>query len=339
MVTHRPVRIALVGAGIFTRDAHVPAIQALGDQIEVVAVYSRTQSSTDAVAALFDHPVDTYTDLDALLKRNDIEAVDVTLPIPLIPDVVRQALRAGKHVISEKPMAPSVAEGRALIDFYADHRDKVWMVAENWRYHDVTHKAAALIKEGRIGNPVMVTWHEAVAIGADNKYFNTAWRKTGDFQGGFILDGGVHRAAALRALLGEVASVSGFSRQIRPELPPVDTLSAALRFESGALGVYTITYGGDAPWTPVLDIVGDRGAMRISRYETIDLESGGQTEEIHPISGSDIQAELAAFAHSVRTGEPHLNTPEEGLLDVALMEAMLRAGESGEIVVPARLEG
>ena len=335
MVTHRPVRIALVGAGIFTRDAHVPAIQALGDQIEVVAVYSRTQSSTDAVAALFDHPVDTYTDLDALLKRNDIEAVDVTLPIPLIPDVVRQALRAGKHVISEKPMAPSVAEGRALIDFYADHRDKVWMVAENWRYHDVTHKAAALIKEGRIGNPVMVTWHEAVAIGADNKYFNTAWRKTGDFQGGFILDGGVHRAAALRALLGEVASVSGFSRQIRPELPPVDTL----RFESGALGVYTITYGGDAPWTPVLDIVGDRGAMRISRYETIDLESGGQTEEIHPISGSDIQAELAAFAHSVRTGEPHLNTPEEGLLDVALMEAMLRAGESGEIVVPARLEG
>lgn len=339
MAIHQPVRTALVGAGIFTRDAHVPALKALGDQIEVVAVYSRTQASADAVAALFAHPVDTYTDLDALLARDDIEAVDVTLPIPLIPGAVRQALTAGKHVVSEKPMAPSVAEGRALLDFYAGHRDKVWMVAENWRYNTVTHKAAALVEEGRIGNPVMVTWNEAVAMNARNKYYHTAWRKTGEFQGGFILDGGVHRAAVLRMVLGEVASVSGFSRLVQPDLLPVDTLSAALRFESGVLGVYTITYGGAAPWTPSLDIVGDGGSMRIRRHEIIELESGGQTEEIDAASGSDIQAELAAFAHSVRTGEPHLNTPEEGLLDVALMEAMLRAAETGGTVAPERLAG
>jgi predicted dehydrogenase len=336
-MTDQPVRLALVGAGIFTRDAHVPALNALGDQIEVVAVYSRTQKSADTVAALFGHEVATYTDLDALLAREDIDAVDITLPIPLIPDAVRRALVAGKHVVSEKPMAPSVADGHALLDFYADHRDKVWMVAENWRYHALFRTAADLIAAGRIGKPVMCTWNEFVTMDTSNKYYHTEWRRTGEFQGGFILDGGVHRAAALRMMLGEVASVSGFSRQVRPDLNPVDTISAALRFESGALGAYSITFAAGAPWTPTLDVVGDSGALRISGYQVIELTSGGNTDTIQVPAASDVQAELDAFAHSVLTGEPHLDTPEEGLLDVALMEAMLRAGERGEIVKPAEL--
>ena len=72
-----PIRLALVGAGIFARDAHVPAIKALGDRFEIAAVYSRTRATAEALLPLLPGSADIYTDLDALLARPDIEAVDV----------------------------------------------------------------------------------------------------------------------------------------------------------------------------------------------------------------------------------------------------------------------
>lgn len=339
MTTDRPIRIALIGAGIFARDAHTPALKALPDDFEVVAVYSRTEKSARMVAGLFDHPVDTYTDLDPLLARDDIEAVDVVMTIPLTPHMIRRALQAGKHVISEKPMAPDVATGRALLDFYWDYRDRVWMVAENWRYNNVFLKAAELVAEGRLGSPIMCTWTECLPMDARNKYYHTPWRMTGDFQGGYLLDGGIHRAAVLRMVLGEVASVTAHVTQVRSDLVPADTLSASLCFDSGALGAYAVTFATGAPWAPVLDVVGDAGALRVGRYEVLEYSGGGELEPVSVVKGQDIDAELAAFARSIRTGEPHRNTPEEGLRDVALIEAILRSAETGRAVQPERVAG
>lgn len=337
MTEQWPVRLALVGAGIFMRDAHVPALQALSDQFEVVAVYSRTQASADRVAAAFDPPLDTYTDLDALLRRDDIEAVDITVPIPLIADTVKRALSAGKHVVSEKPMAESVAVGRDLLDFYAAHRDRAWMVAENWRYNNTFLKAAELVRGRRIGQPVMCTWTEYVPMDEKNKYYHTPWRQVGGFQGGYIMDAGVHRMAVFRMLFGEVASVSAHVSRLREDLTPHDTISASLRFDNGALGAYAVTYVTGVPWPPMLEVVGDRAALRVGRNAQIDLADGERLVPVDLEPTLDINAELMAFARSVRTGEPHRNTPEEGLQDVALIEAMLRAAETGRAVAPERI--
>ena len=75
-----------------------------------------------------------------------------------------------------------------------------------------------------------------------NKYYHTDWRRSGTFPGGFLLDGGVHHVAALRQVVGEIVSVSAEVRQVRADLPPADTLSAALEFESGVIGSYSVTY-------------------------------------------------------------------------------------------------
>ncbi len=337
MSVQRPIRLAMIGAGIFAREAHVPAALALGDAYEIVAVYSRSPESAARLNALLPAPADVYHDIPALLARQDIEAVDVLLPIPMIPEAVEMALTAGKHVISEKPMAPDVATGRRLLERYAAVPDQVWMVAENYRYEAAFVEAASVIASGEIGNLLLADWMICVDMTPANKYYHTAWRRTGDFPGGFLLDGGVHHIAALRLILGEVDRVCATVTQAREDLPPADTLSASLRFESGLVGSYVITYAGDAPWSGDIRIAGEKGSLRVTRDSGVEITTGGETRLIRLEGHRGVQDELAAFAAAVRRGEPHRNSPQEALQDVAVIEAMLRSDAEGRCIVPERI--
>ena len=90
----KPNRIALIGAGIYARDAHAPALLRLRDRFQVAAVCARSLASADALAARFGSDVDRCTDIPALLARDDIDAVDIVLPVPVQAEVVAQALAA-----------------------------------------------------------------------------------------------------------------------------------------------------------------------------------------------------------------------------------------------------
>ena len=168
-------------------------------------MYSRTRASAENVADAIPYEVAVHTDLDAVLADESIEAVDIVLPIPVLPGVVRQALEAGKHVLSEKPIAPTVAEGKALVAHSRSFADQVWMVGENWRYEGAFQAAAEAIRAGRIGRPVFCDVSLQLPIKAE--YQGSSWRNSGAFPGGYLLDGGVHHVAGLRVLLGEIESV------------------------------------------------------------------------------------------------------------------------------------
>jgi predicted dehydrogenase len=333
MSTHPPIRLALVGAGLFARDAHLPSIKALDKTFDITAVYSYRKSSAEGLLEKLPPDIDFYDDLAALLTRDDIEAVDILLPIDIMPDAVEQALRAGKHVISEKPVAPDVAIGRRLLAACANCPDQVWMVAENWRYDPVWSQAATMIQNGDIGKPVMVHFAQHTDMTPANKYYHTDWRRSGTWPGGFLLDGGVHPISALRMLLGEVIGVTAFAKQQREDLPPADTLVATLEFTSGAIGSYSVTYVAGTPWPSVLQIGGSTGALRIQNNE-IELAVANETRQIRLAPSPTVQNELAAFALSIREGVPHLNTPQEALRDVAVIEAMLLSAQTGQRVHP-----
>ena len=335
----RKLRLGIIGAGLFARQVHVPAIQKLADRFEIVAVCSRTPDSTGQLAALVDGPIDQLHDIDALLARPDIDAVDVVLPIGLMPDVVSRALAAGKHVISEKPAAPDVAEGQRLLATYARYPELVWMVAENYRYESAFEKAAEVVGSGALGRVLMADWAIYVNMTPANQYYHTAWRRDGSFPGGFLLDGGVHHVAGMRLVLGEVAAVSAQAVAQRDDLPPADTLTASLRFDSGALASYSITYAGGAPWYGPLQLVGERGAVRLMRDGAVEVTTDGQTETVQVAAFDGIQREFAAFAAAVLDGAPHRNTPDQAVQDVAVVEALLRSHQTGQRVNPVRVVG
>src|SRR5258708_29016971 len=101
-----PIRIALLGSGIFAREKHLPALIAPGSGFQIVGIYSRSKENAQSLAATVPYPVDTFTEFPALLARDDVDAVDIILPIAVQPAAVETALKAGKHVISDKPVAP-----------------------------------------------------------------------------------------------------------------------------------------------------------------------------------------------------------------------------------------
>ena len=108
-----PIRMAIIGAGIFARDAHIPALVALRNRFQIVAIASRTLESAQARAAEVPYSVETTTDIPSLLAREDIEAINVVLPVRVQPPVLEAALKSGKHILSEKPIATSLAEASA----------------------------------------------------------------------------------------------------------------------------------------------------------------------------------------------------------------------------------
>lgn len=323
----KPIRLALIGAGIFARDAHLPSLRNLTAQFEIVAVYSRTAATAQAFATAIGPAVQVYTDLAALLLASDIDAVDIVLPIPVMPPIVAQALASGKHVISEKPLAPNVATCRQLLAAYL-RQGQVWMVAENWRYESAYVKAADLVKSGAIGKPLTCQLALYLPMLPDSKYFNTLWRRNAEFTGGTLMDGGVHHISVLRMIVGEIVAVQAVATRASTLFATNDTLSATLVFANDAIGSYLVTYAAGVPWVANLDVVGDQGALRVQRGE-IQLTQNGQTEIIKCPKFDGVEKELAAFAAAIQEGQIHYNTPEEGLHDVAVIEAMLCSAQNG----------
>lgn len=334
-----PIRLALLGTGLFARNAHIPALKSLGDTFEIVAIYTRDPASSAATetARLVGGEVELTDDLGGLLARDDIEAVDVVWPIQRLAEGVERALNAGKHVVSEKPAAPSVEVGRRLLALHAEHPDLVWMVAENWRYEPAFHQAASRVLRDEIGRVLTVDWLAYTAMTPQNPYYGTEWRRDDTFQGGFLLDGGVHHVALLRMVAGEIASVSAAMTQHRPDLPPADTLSAALEFKNGAIGTYGVTYAAAPPWPSALRVVGTDGALRVDHHTIEITDADGLTRRIEVEGRTGVQTELGAFAAAIRLDQPHANLPAEGVQDVAVIEAMIRSAQSGQRVAPERV--
>jgi predicted dehydrogenase len=335
MATGSPIRLGLIGAGIFARDAHLPSLKALADTFEIAAVYSRTQSTAESFARLLPKPPQVYTDLAAMLANPNIDAVNVLLPIEQLAGAVEQSLAAGKHVISEKPIAPDVETGRKLLTGYTGRTDQVWMVAENWRYEGAFLQASEVIQHGEIGQPLVFHWALHIPFMPEGKYYQTEWRRSGTFPGGLLMDGGVHHVAVIRLVLGEIASVSAEITQMRPDLPPADTLSAALRLDSGVIGHYTVNYTANAAFQTYLSVVGTKGSLRVSR-DQVEVSVGHSTRSTDFGYSDGVRAELSAFAAAINDGAPHRNSPQAALQDVAVVEAILNSAASGSRVTPER---
>ncbi|MCC6613794.1 MAG: Gfo/Idh/MocA family oxidoreductase [Anaerolineae bacterium] len=334
------IRLTLIGAGIYARDAHAPSLRALADHFEVKSIYSRTEANARALAETFDYPIDTTSDLEALLARDDIDAVDVLLPIERIPDVVEQALEAGKHVISEKPTAPDLVTGRRLLAHKSRFPDQVWMVAEQYRYEPAYNHAARLLIEGAIGRVITFQWMVSKSITPESPYYHTSWRQTPAFQGGYLLDAGVHHAAALRMIFGEAIQVSAAATSIQPDLPPLDTLNATLTFQSGVIGNYGATFASKAPWQGFLNVIGDEGVLRVDRPELIVERPGmePQRQQMWEVHERSTVTMLRDFAEVVRGEKAQVvSTPEQCLQDVALIEALLRAAATRQTQAVERI--
>lgn len=344
----KPPQIAILGAGIFVRTQYIPRLTEISDLVVLKAIWSRTEESARGaveIAREFFPEVECKwgdTGLDEIIQNTSIVAVAVVLAGQTQVDMSLRMLKAGKHVLQEKPAAASVSGAEAALSSYNSTlanlpAQPIWAVAENYRFEPALVECKKLVAE--IGEMMSVQLIVEGSMNSSNPYFSSSWRRS--FAGGFILDMGVHFIAGLRMIVGcEVKSVSAFTSHVDSTLPPPDNISSVFQLENGCSGVFVMAVSSRAPkifWR----VVGLKGTLQIERgnrdgkhgYSVSLYTSDGQTKcSFFPFSG--VTEELKTFLSDVSQAtlkegsyeaEPRCSYVE-GARDVAVLEAMLESG-------------
>ncbi|KAG6822677.1 hypothetical protein H0H92_012962, partial [Tricholoma furcatifolium] len=309
---------------------------------EFAATAAKTLKLASPPDVYYDSDAPSSTDLDALLARSDISAVIVVLPITLQPSVVLKALAAGKHVLSEKPVAPDVKSGLELIKKYNElYKPKglIWRVAENFEAEPAYRMAGEAIKQGRIGKVIFFRTVVYNHIDKSSKWYKTPWRTVPDYQGGFLLDGGVHTVAALRVMLpARLTHLSGFASLNKDYLAPHDTINAVVRAGTSFHGTAELTFASPTQARPVTDgflITGTEGWLsvnQVGKHLKVTINSVVKTEDGQEIEKEStykelvegVKLEVRAFL-SIAAGREDIlrdiGDPLEALRDVAFIQA------------------
>ncbi|KAB8277765.1 hypothetical protein BDV30DRAFT_234629 [Aspergillus minisclerotigenes] len=322
------IGVAIIGSGNFAREEHLPGVQA-SDAFDLKAIYSRSLTSAQTLATgvsgidLYSEDAGPGKTYDDLLSRSDITAVIIALPILAQPEFIRKALTAGKHVLSEKPIAKDLSAAQDLINLHNSRivsSKTVWAVAENWRYMSKFVRAAEEVR--RLGGVKNFRVVMRSMIKPGSKYHKTEWRRKPEYQGGFVLDGGVHVVAALRLILGKsdgLAMVAAHSSLRQEHLAPVDTVDALVKTRSGATGVLSVSYGSEIN-DSLFEFTCADGVVTLD-FDRLTVNGEGYDV---PFEGRGVNKELVEFAKSITTGAGVATRlrPEEALADLELSEAL-----------------
>ncbi|KAK4693207.1 hypothetical protein P7C71_g4148, partial [Lecanoromycetidae sp. Uapishka_2] len=339
------IGIAVLGSGIIARNEHLPAIEACS-LLSLKAVYSRSRLSARNLAqdtkhsakAYFDSPPIDGHSLDDLLGREDVDAVIIALPIQVQPGIIRRAIAARKHVLSERPIAEDVETAEELIRWFREQSSKnLWSVGENFRFFEPLAFGAEQVRKMR-GEVITFSVKMYDLIDKEDESCKTAWRQDPEHQGGFLLDGGISFIAGLRSLLGavglEITHVAAFTSLIKKHLAPSDTVHATVQINNGNSGTFSLSFGAEFKHAFEIQVVTEKMVVTVRPTSVAMMTQDnkrGQTSSFKSCTG--IRQEVAAFAQSIKTGNvDSRGTPEQALMDLKVLQAMLESSkEAGKV--------
>jgi UDP-N-acetyl-2-amino-2-deoxyglucuronate dehydrogenase len=237
------MRFAVIGINGQGR-AHLRALQET-PEAELVAVCDVDEAAARTRGE--EYHVPWLTSYEALLKRDDVDAVTLALPHYLHCPVAIAALEAGKHVVTEKPMAISVAECDRMIAA-AERAGRLLTVSHQGRANPASPFLRDLIQGETLGRLVRVVW---LSGGTRTQYYfdTETWRGTwAEEGGGTLINQKVHDLDRFSYLAGQPREVAAFTTNLFHRVEPrIDTLAGAtMMWDGGAVGVFqaSITDGG-----------------------------------------------------------------------------------------------
>ncbi len=307
------LRLGIIGCGIAAKKLHWPALQQLEEHFEITAVCNHTEPKAKEFAEMVDAPY--FLDYRQLLKRREVEAVIILLPIPLNYPVTKKALMAGKHVMVEKPLAKNLAEAKKMLRLDRSY-DRITMVAENFRYRRTFHKMHELMQYGKIGKVHSVSWNVCFLVNEKNPYAQTQWRINHQYPGGFITDGGVHQIAALRFLFGEIMRGSGVVKSVNPSIGEIDHLNFHFKTDQNVNGCLNLNYSSNGYSEDKLVVFGERGTMVMENNVITLKQDEKEDQRIAVEDDGGYKGQYEDFYQSIRRGSPVVSNFEEGYRDL-----------------------
>lgn len=327
MKNNEPVKLGIIGCGKAAKALHFPALNSLKDKFEIIAVCNHTEPKAKKFADMIGG-VPYTLDYNELIAIEDIEAVDVVLPIHLNRLVVADVLEAGHHVIAEKPIAGNLSDAYDLVKL-TDSYNQVSMIAENCRYRKVYQRANELIQTGAIGDVNSFSWNVFYKFDENNEYARTQWRIDHKYEGGIITDAGVHNIAVIRLLFGNIASGSALVWNLNPDIGRTDSIKLILKTTNGINGSFNMSASVEGYSDNKLLIFGNRGTIIIKDDDLVVNNPEGESLEESIDDNGGFKAQFENFYDAIRNGGKVVSTFDEAYKDIEVLLKAYSSSESG----------
>jgi UDP-N-acetyl-2-amino-2-deoxyglucuronate dehydrogenase len=251
-------RIALVGCGRISKN-HFDAIRKVeGLRLTAVAdaVAERARAAGEELG------VPSFADYGEMLKKADADVITIATPSGMHSAHGIAAAKAGKHVITEKPMAITLEQADALVSAADQAGVKLFVVKQN-RLNPAIQLLKRAVDKGRFGRIYLA--NTTVRWNRPQDYYDSAnWRGTWEFDGGAFMNQASHYVDLIQWLVGPVESVIAKTATQARRIEAEDSGVAVLKFRSGALGVIevnVITFPRN--WEGSIAIIGEKGSAKI----------------------------------------------------------------------------
>jgi len=258
-ITGRRIRFALVGCGRIA-DKHFEALAQHAERAELVAV-----CDTDPAAlqrAVSRTRARGFASLGELLAGSDADVIVLATPSGMHAAETIQAAEAGRHVVTEKPMATRWHDGKAMVAACDKAGVQLFVVKQNRQNATIQLLKRALDRK-RFGRIYLVSVN--VFWSRPQAYYDSApWRGTWEYDGGAFMNQASHYVDLLDWLIGPVESVHAFTATLARRIEVEDTGVASVRWRSGALGSVSVTMLVDQKnFEGSLTVIGEKGTVRV----------------------------------------------------------------------------
>ncbi len=327
----RVVRIGLAGAG-WVSEHHLDAWEALKDRAAVVAVADPKREAAEAGAERYGIPA-VFDSVEEMLAASDLDALDVAAPREHHAPICRAAAGRGLAILCQKPLAPTLAEARALV---ADVGDRVpFMVHDNWRFRPHYRLMASWIRAGRVGDvrSVILTTLTSGLLPDGQGALPALVRQPMmiGLERMLLMEVMIHHVDALRFLLGELELRGARLGKTCAELRGEDRATLLLTSAAGAavslVGDF-MAHGYPPQQMDRLRILGSRGAIFLDDDR---LRLAGATEEVVAVDlaanyKASYRGAIGHFLDRLADGGPFETSPADNLRTLQIVEEAYRVG-------------
>ena len=277
-----------------------------------------------------------FTDYMDIVRNGRIQAVTVAVPDQLHAGITCALLRAGKHVLCEKPLALTREDVREIIRA-SDESGKLCMVGQICRFTPAFEKAKSLIDSGVIGE----VYYAESEYAHDYMKIVDNWRADPKRHG--VIGGGCHAVDLLRWLVGDPIEVFAYgTHKLLPQVPYDDATVAVLKFGGGVIGKVFVSTGCKRDYTMRTLVYGTKGTLICDNTSpSMTLFTAGEDGMAHEpqiipveLNSHNAAREFEVFAAAVKGERPLETDAREGAKTVEACLSIIDSSVTGKIVHP-----
>ncbi len=337
-MARKKIKFAIVGCGYISKK-HIEAICLNHETSKLIALCDTNSETLNDCCK--DMDLDRFKSLDELLDKSDADVIVLTTNSGLHAQQTIQIAKAGKHIVTEKPMATTFNDGKAMVKACDDAGVKLFVVKQIRKKNHI-HLIKRLVENNKMGKiysvAVNLFWNRPQSY-----YDSSAWRGTWEFDGGAFMNQASHYIDLLDWIFGPIDSVVSFTATLARNIQVEDTGVAAIKWRSGALGtlnVTMLTYLHNIESS--ITIIAEKGSVKIGGAGGDDvLFWEFQDNEINEMIDLDINKDISKNYHDLfyrdvidelNTGKSIATSGIEGLRSLELIIAIYLSARDGKKV-------